>query len=174
MSFASYTMARFRGAGLERPPGGGATSYTPPSPGIVNQTAPTSAGLCYHSHHWTQDIAVMNNAFCVVAAAVIGSLSVYPACANDTAAELSIGGLQFSRTTAVTLENEALKISPDQVSVRYQFRNTTAAPVKLTVALSDSRHRSDGRHGHRIPLQRSREFRRLQDHDRRQPRDIHD
>src|SRR5450631_4714737 len=68
---------------------------------VVNQTAPPASTLCYYLFHWTQDIAVMNiSAFCVAAIAIFGSMSVVPACANDTAAELSIGGLQFSRTSA--------------------------------------------------------------------------
>ena len=74
------------------------------------------------------------SASCVAAIAIIGSMGIGPARANDTAAELSIGGLQFSRTSAVSMESEALKISPERVSVRYMFRNTTAAPVILTVA----------------------------------------
>jgi hypothetical protein len=74
------------------------------------------------------------SAFCVAAIAIFGSMSVVPACANDTAAELSIGGLQFSRTSAVSMESEALKISADRVSVHYQFKNMTTAPVDLTVA----------------------------------------
>jgi hypothetical protein len=74
------------------------------------------------------------SASCVAAIAIIGAMNIGPASANDTAAELSIGGLQFSRTTAVAMESEALKISPDRISVHYLFKNTTAAPVNLTVA----------------------------------------
>jgi hypothetical protein len=61
-------------------------------------------------------------------------MQIGPVSANDTAAELSIGGLQFSRTSAVSMESEALKISLDRVSVRYLFRNNTASSVNLTVA----------------------------------------
>jgi hypothetical protein len=57
-----------------------------------------------------------------------------PARANDTAAELSIGGLQFTKTSAVAMEDEELRISLDRVTVRYRFKNTSAAPVDLTVA----------------------------------------
>jgi Domain of unknown function (DUF4424) len=70
----------------------------------------------------------------VAAIAIIGSMNVGPVSANDTAAELSIGGLQFSRTSAVSMESETLKISPDRVSVRYLFKNNTSAAVNLTVA----------------------------------------
>jgi hypothetical protein len=54
--------------------------------------------------------------------------------ANDSAAELSIGGLQFTRSPNVEMRSEDLKISLDRVSVRYEFVNTSAAPVILTVA----------------------------------------
>jgi Domain of unknown function (DUF4424) len=54
--------------------------------------------------------------------------------ANDSAAELSLGGLQFVRTNDVAMESEDLRISLDRVTVRYQFANTTGRPVTLTVA----------------------------------------
>jgi hypothetical protein len=56
------------------------------------------------------------------------------ALANDSAAELSIGGLQFTKSPNVEMRSEDLKISLDRVSVRYEFVNTSAAPVTLTVA----------------------------------------
>ena len=54
--------------------------------------------------------------------------------ANDSAAELSIGGLQFTRSATVSMISEDLRISLDRVSVRYEFVNTSNAPVTLTVA----------------------------------------
>jgi hypothetical protein len=54
--------------------------------------------------------------------------------ANDSAAELSIGGLQFVRTNDVAMESEDLRISLERVAVRYQFANTSTRPVTLTVA----------------------------------------
>src|ERR1043165_120283 len=56
------------------------------------------------------------------------------ALANDSAAELSIGGLVFTRSADVAMESEDLTITPDTVTVKYQFRNQSAAPVTLTVA----------------------------------------
>jgi Domain of unknown function (DUF4424) len=56
------------------------------------------------------------------------------AIANDSAAELSIGGLQFTRSSNVEMTSEDLKISLDRISVRYEFLNTSSAPVTLTVA----------------------------------------
>jgi hypothetical protein len=58
----------------------------------------------------------------------------WPARANDSAAELSIGGLQFVRTNDVAMESENLRITLDRISARYQFANLTAKPVTLNVA----------------------------------------
>jgi Domain of unknown function (DUF4424) len=69
--------------------------------------------------------------------AMIGSALLAVTCAaraNDSAAELSIGGLQFVRTSDVAMESEDLRISLDRVSVRYRFANTSGKPVALTVA----------------------------------------
>src|SRR5471030_2777164 len=70
--------------------------------------------------------------FAVVAFAVLAGLG--PVRANDSAAELSIGGLQFVQNKAVAMESEDLRISLDRVSVHYQFANTSDKPVTLTVA----------------------------------------
>jgi len=66
-------------------------------------------------------------ALCV---AILGSAAQ----ANDSAAELSIGGLVFTRSADVAIESEDLTITPENVTVKYQFRNQSAAPVTLTVA----------------------------------------
>lgn len=57
-----------------------------------------------------------------------------PTLANDTSAELSVGGLVFTRSADVSLESEDLTITPDLVTVKYRFLNHAAAPVTLTVA----------------------------------------
>jgi Domain of unknown function (DUF4424) len=54
--------------------------------------------------------------------------------ANDSTAELSIGGLQFAPTNDIAMESEDLRISLDRVAMRYQFANSAAKPVTLTVA----------------------------------------
>jgi Domain of unknown function (DUF4424) len=54
--------------------------------------------------------------------------------ANDSAAELSVGGLNFTKSADISMESEELTITPDLVTVRYTFRNNAAAPVNLTVA----------------------------------------
>jgi|GEM_PF-382893 len=58
----------------------------------------------------------------------------WPAQANDSAAELSIGGLQFVRTNDVAMVSEQLHIGLDKIYVRYEFVNVTTKPVTLTVA----------------------------------------
>src|ERR1700682_4151709 len=70
------------------------------------------------------------------AIAIIGTMLMVTcaARANDSAAELSIGGLQFVRTNDIAMESEDLRISLDRVTVRYQFANTSGKPVTLTVA----------------------------------------
>jgi len=68
---------------------------------------------------------------------VVGGTMLAATCAaraNDSAAELSIGGLQFVRTNDIAMESEDLRISLDRVSVHYQFANTSGKPVTLTVA----------------------------------------
>jgi hypothetical protein len=70
----------------------------------------------------------------LAAAALLVLAAPAPVSANDSAAELSIGGLRFVRTDAIALESEDLRISLDRVSVRYQFANTSGKPVTLTVA----------------------------------------
>jgi len=63
-----------------------------------------------------------------------GALAVTSARGNDSAAELSTGGLQFVRTNDIAMESEDLKISLDRVTVHYQFANSVGKPVTLTVA----------------------------------------
>lgn len=57
-----------------------------------------------------------------------------PSWANDSSAELAVGGLVLSKNASVAIESEDLSISADAVSVRYVFRNQTPSPVSLTVA----------------------------------------
>ena len=61
-----------------------------------------------------------------------GGLS--PGRANDSIAEMSIGGLQLARTDAIAMESERLKISLDAVDVHYRFSNVSGKPLTVTVA----------------------------------------
>jgi hypothetical protein len=56
------------------------------------------------------------------------------ALANDSSAELSLGGLTFTHNADVSMESEDLTITPESVNVRYRFLNQSANPVTLTVA----------------------------------------
>jgi hypothetical protein len=69
-----------------------------------------------------------------IGAAACLAAVVPPGLANDSAAELSVGGLVFTRSPDVAMESEDLAITPEFVTVKYKFRNQSAAPVTLTVA----------------------------------------
>jgi uncharacterized protein len=61
-------------------------------------------------------------------------LPQHQAQANDSAAHLGAGGLEFTTTDAVVMEKEDLYLSPELVKVDYVFRNITSSPVELRVA----------------------------------------
>jgi hypothetical protein len=54
--------------------------------------------------------------------------------ANDSSAELSVGGLVFTKNSDISIQSEDLTITPDNVTVRYVFLNESPNPVTLTVA----------------------------------------
>lgn len=54
--------------------------------------------------------------------------------ANDTMSTLGAGGLVFVQTQDVKMVSEDLYVSPDQVRVKYTFRNETDQDVKTLVA----------------------------------------
>ncbi len=56
------------------------------------------------------------------------------ALANDSIAETAVGGLTLAKTDAISMDSEDLYISRDQVRARYQFTNTTNAPIDALVA----------------------------------------
>jgi hypothetical protein len=56
------------------------------------------------------------------------------ALANDSAAELSVGGLTFTQNADISMESEDLTITPTSVNVRYRFLNRSTQPIALTVA----------------------------------------
>ncbi|MBL0370800.1 DUF4424 domain-containing protein [Rhizobium sp. KVB221] len=66
--------------------------------------------------------------------ALLMSIAALPALANDTTAQLATGGLEFTRTDAISMEEEKLYISPKEVRVDYIFRNTGDLPVETYVA----------------------------------------
>jgi Domain of unknown function (DUF4424) len=57
-----------------------------------------------------------------------------PSSANDTTAELAVGGLRLTQSDAISLDKEELYISRDEVRVDYLFTNTTDKDVETLVA----------------------------------------
>jgi hypothetical protein len=57
-----------------------------------------------------------------------------PSSANDTTAELAVGGLRLTQSDAISLDKEELYISRDEVRVDYLFTNTTNKDVETLVA----------------------------------------
>jgi len=56
------------------------------------------------------------------------------ALADDSEAELAIGGLRFTRTDAIQMVSEDLYLSMDRVRIRYVFHNRTGRDVTTRVA----------------------------------------
>lgn len=54
--------------------------------------------------------------------------------ANDSTAELAVGGLRLTQSDAVSLDKEDLYISRDEVRVDYVFTNTSGKDVETLVA----------------------------------------
>ena len=57
-----------------------------------------------------------------------------PSLANDTSAELAIGGLTFTKNADISMESEELTITLDTITVGYTFLNRGTKPITLTVA----------------------------------------
>ncbi|HMN86400.1 MAG TPA: DUF4424 domain-containing protein [Bauldia sp.] len=70
----------------------------------------------------------------LAAAAALLALAATGARANDSTAELGIGGLTLVRNDTIALLSEDLHVSLDEVRVTYHFRNRTDAPVTYIVA----------------------------------------
>jgi Domain of unknown function (DUF4424) len=73
-------------------------------------------------------------ALSLAAAAVCLEAASSPLLANDTSAELAIGGLTFTKNADISMESEELRIALDAITVRYVFLNRSTKPVTLTVA----------------------------------------
>jgi Domain of unknown function (DUF4424) len=63
----------------------------------------------------------------VVASIAIAALPIRPAISNDSTAELTTGGLVFTKNTAIVMREERLFISLSVIHVRYVFFNNTVA-----------------------------------------------
>ena len=71
----------------------------------------------------------------VTSAAIIATMSISTAAsANDTEAEIGIGGLTFTKSANVEILSEDLYVSREQIVVKYLFRNTSRQDVDSLVA----------------------------------------
>lgn len=66
--------------------------------------------------------------------AVLSAAWIAPAFANDSSAELTTGGLVLTRSADIEMRSEDLAISENEIVVRYQFFNRSAADQTITVA----------------------------------------
>lgn len=57
-----------------------------------------------------------------------------PAYANDSEAELSLGGLVLKQSDSISMDSEDLYISEDQVRISYKFTNHSDRDIKTLVA----------------------------------------
>jgi hypothetical protein len=62
------------------------------------------------------------------------ALAAAPAAANDSVAGMALGGLQLLRSHEIVMAEEDLYISPDEIRVRYVFRNTAKRDIETLVA----------------------------------------
>src|SRR5262245_51928160 len=75
-------------------------------------------------------MARMNRLACGLLLAMVAG----PALANDTTAELTTGGLQFTKNDNVEMRAEDLFISTKEIRVRYRFFNKSDKDVTVHVA----------------------------------------
>jgi Domain of unknown function (DUF4424) len=75
-----------------------------------------------------------SNSPAVSAAICITLLASAPAAANDSSAELAIGGLTLVKSGAISMDSEDLYISKDRVRVTYRFTNSSNADIETLVA----------------------------------------
>ena len=78
----------------------------------------------------------MSPFFAAAGPLLVSVFAGFAALANDSSAELSAGGLIFTRSNEVALQSEHLTISPDNIIVRYQFVNESERPITLTIAFA--------------------------------------
>ncbi len=66
----------------------------------------------------------------------VAALALTPAAlhANDTEANIAMGGLIFEKNASISMDTEDLYLSLDEVRVRYTYTNHSDAPITLLVA----------------------------------------
>lgn len=67
-------------------------------------------------------------------AATASALCTLPALANDTEANIAMGGLLFEQNEQISMDSEDLYLSLDKVRVRYTYTNHSDRPITLLVA----------------------------------------
>jgi Domain of unknown function (DUF4424) len=87
----------------------------------------------------------------MILAGLVLALSSTTALANDSAAEIALGGLVLKPSDSISLDTEDLYISPTEVRVKYRFTNTTSSDVSTLVAfpLPDQKFDELGEDGYR-------------------------
>jgi hypothetical protein len=71
---------------------------------------------------------------CCFVAALMLAVGGMPAAANDSMAEVAIGGLVLKDSDQISLDREELYLSQDEVRVDYLFTNTGSADIEALVA----------------------------------------
>ena len=69
-----------------------------------------------------------------VLTAIAVALAASPTVANDTEANIAMGGLIFEKNDQISMDAEDLYLSLEQVRVRYTYTNHSNAPITLLVA----------------------------------------
>jgi len=69
----------------------------------------------------------------IVVATLLWGASTPGVRANDSIGDTALGGLTLVKSEAISMDSEDLFISRDQVRVRYQFTNTSNAPIDALV-----------------------------------------
>lgn len=62
------------------------------------------------------------------------AMSLAPASANDSTAAFGVGGLVFTKSDQITMQEEDLFISKEKIRVAYKFYNTSDKPITTRVA----------------------------------------
>ena len=70
----------------------------------------------------------------LVLAVLVLMYAGFAARANDSTAEMAVGGLVLTQSDAISLDKEELYLSKDEVRVDYVFTNTSAKDVETLVA----------------------------------------
>jgi Domain of unknown function (DUF4424) len=71
--------------------------------------------------------------FVVIMVFILALVAARTAEANDSSAELALGGLRLLRSDSISMDSEELFISTERIRVSYRFTNRTAADIETQV-----------------------------------------